>query len=425
MKTNKVNFTNERISNTKPHPDKDLFLWDTKQAGLGIRIKPTGHKTYIFGIRMEGKGYRQTSIKSVTAISLEKARSIARKYCEMILDGKDPFEEKKKEGKTFYEVIEEYLKVREHGTEGEEKIASTTLRNWKSVSNKVKNHSIGKTLIKEVTLKAATTFFSSLYEAPVAANRLKEMLILMWRYAMLKEYIPLTENIWFLIKDYKQTPTRKRLIEDKNPEKDEPTLFFNYMKKAQNGEIRDKRGDFIDPSWIGITLTQYFSGARPIEIIDIKISEINREKMIIHRVRSKTGEKDIQISEKLLVVLDWCIANIRRHKTNPYLFAGSYGRGYRKTWQGRQWNHLKETLGLKEATPYSMRRYFASTGKRAQLLKGNTDLETVSKIMSHKTKRMTEEYAGILPEEHEQIRILLLAENNLIGSMLASKSKSG
>ncbi len=39
--------TRRTIDATKPDPERDIFLWDDAVSGFGLRIKPSGVKSYL------------------------------------------------------------------------------------------------------------------------------------------------------------------------------------------------------------------------------------------------------------------------------------------------------------------------------------------------------------------------------------------
>ena len=67
------------------------FLWDSTVHGFGVRILPSGSKTFWFQSRPRGGGSsRMVRIGTFPAISVAKARKIASTYAGKVAGGGDP-----------------------------------------------------------------------------------------------------------------------------------------------------------------------------------------------------------------------------------------------------------------------------------------------------------------------------------------------
>jgi Arm DNA-binding domain len=63
---------------------KDLYLWDTSPPGFGVRVRPSGAKTFIYSFRaIGGRSARKArhSIGRYGKITLEQARKSAPTSC--------------------------------------------------------------------------------------------------------------------------------------------------------------------------------------------------------------------------------------------------------------------------------------------------------------------------------------------------------
>lgn len=90
----KENFTVGRIAAFQCEPSKKQRLfWDGKTPGLGVRVMPTGTKSYIFETSLNGKNLRIT-IGDVATWTLAKAQEAATEYKVKTDKGIDPRKEK-------------------------------------------------------------------------------------------------------------------------------------------------------------------------------------------------------------------------------------------------------------------------------------------------------------------------------------------
>lgn len=99
------------VENEQPSAGQ-RFVWDSELTGFGVKIFPTGVKSFIFQYRTpEGNTKRLTIGKMSDTLTVDQARKIATEHLREVLNGKDPQGEKKarKLAPTLSEVIAAYL----------------------------------------------------------------------------------------------------------------------------------------------------------------------------------------------------------------------------------------------------------------------------------------------------------------------------
>jgi integrase len=91
-----VALTDERILNLKPAATR-LTVYDPALPGLAIRVQPSGHKTFVFGARYPRSGhFTRCELGQVGRLTLEEARTKARRWAAWIAAGVDPRDEEAK-----------------------------------------------------------------------------------------------------------------------------------------------------------------------------------------------------------------------------------------------------------------------------------------------------------------------------------------
>src|SRR5262249_18588870 len=90
--------------------DKPYLLWDSKQKGLALQVRPNGYRAFKV-IYSRHNRVRWLHLADATAIDLEQARSLANEIMYEVAKGKDPQAEKKAQRSTgtFAELAERYL----------------------------------------------------------------------------------------------------------------------------------------------------------------------------------------------------------------------------------------------------------------------------------------------------------------------------
>jgi integrase len=97
------------------------IIWDSELAGFGLRIEPTGRKTFIARYRAGGGRsgtLRQATIGRYGTLTVEQSRNLARKILGAAASGNDPVADKRnarQRGITVSQVCDWYLEQAEAG----------------------------------------------------------------------------------------------------------------------------------------------------------------------------------------------------------------------------------------------------------------------------------------------------------------------
>jgi site-specific recombinase XerD len=147
-----------------------------------------------------------------------------------------------------------------------------------------------------------------------------------------------------------------------------------------------------------ILLTIYSAGLRLSEVINLKVGDIDSDRMKIH-IRQGKGKKDrfVMLSEKLLVVLR---EYVKKYKSTGYLFEGQKGGKYSsKSVQNIMKNGVKKSGITKRATVHTLRHSFAT-----HLLENGTDIRYIQELLGHKKLETTQIYTYITKSAIDTIK---------------------
>lgn len=138
-----------------------------------------------------------------------------------------------------------------------------------------------------------------------------------------------------------------------------------------------------------ILMTLYSGGLRRSELINLKISDIDSQRMLI-RITDSKGNKDrfTILSKKLLRLLrDY----FRLYKPKLWLFEGQGGRQYSATSIENIFRKaLKKSNINKHATPHTLRHSFAT-----HLLEQGISILHIKELLGHSSTKTTEIYTHI------------------------------
>src|SRR5688572_110598 len=100
------------VDGAKPDPNRDVILWDNRVAGFGLRIKPSGAKSYILQYRNAGGRSRRFTICRVGEKTPDEVRGAAERLKGKIREGADPASERtaQREAATVKELAKRYMR---------------------------------------------------------------------------------------------------------------------------------------------------------------------------------------------------------------------------------------------------------------------------------------------------------------------------
>jgi integrase/recombinase XerD len=138
-----------------------------------------------------------------------------------------------------------------------------------------------------------------------------------------------------------------------------------------------------------ILLLIYSAGLRRSELINLKIPDINSERMIINIIGAK-GKKD-RISLLSKNTLKSLRNYYKKYKPVNYLFEGVKGGKYSPSSVAKILKKASLKAGLqKNVTPHMLRHSFAT-----HLLEQGTDLRYIQELLGHNSSKTTEIYTHV------------------------------
>jgi len=138
-----------------------------------------------------------------------------------------------------------------------------------------------------------------------------------------------------------------------------------------------------------ILQTIYSAGLRMSEVLNLKVYDIDSDRMII-KIRQSKGAKDrhVMLAEKLLVLLR---RYVKEYDPKDYLFEGQKGGAYSaRSVQQIMKKALHKANIKKNATVHTLRHSFAT-----HLLESGTDLRYIQEFLGHKSIQTTEIYTHV------------------------------
>lgn len=377
------------VASAKPS-DRDILVWDDELRGFGLRVKPSGIKSYLIQYRNQHNESRRLTIGRHGVVSPEEARRKARKLLGQVQDGSDPATERKdaRSAPTVADLAERFMK--EHANV--KKRASSAQMDAINLRLHVLP-SLGRKKVATVTRTDITSLHHAMRDRPGAANRVMALLSKMFNLAEKWELRPDGSN-----------PCRHV---DRYPER-KMERFLSADELGRLGAVlteAERTGTEL-PSVIAAIRLLIFTGARLGEILNLRWDQVDLERACLRLPESKTGPKVIHLSAPALEVLD----GIERQDGSPSVITGKIPHkplvNLRKPWY-----RIRSKAGLEDVRLHDLRHSFASVG-----VAGGLSLPIIGALLGHSQPATTARYAHLAADPLQQA-------TNMIGERIAAAMK--
>jgi site-specific recombinase XerD len=163
-------------------------------------------------------------------------------------------------------------------------------------------------------------------------------------------------------------------------------------------EVQQFLNSFTNLKHKAIFTLCYSAGLRVGEILNLKVKDIDSDRMQI-RIEQGKGQKDRYsiLSKKVLVLLR---EYVKKYKPEEYPFEGQSGGQYSSSSiQALMRRHKKQCGITKKATPHTLRHSFAT-----HLLDNGTDTRFIQELLGHKHISTTQIYTHVSSRSMKDVR---------------------
>jgi integrase len=400
----------KRVVDSLKTTDKDYVAWDADLPGFGVRVRPSGAKSYI-AVYRAGSGrkapLRKLTIASVAKLTPEEARIQAKKVIGAAAGGADPAASKSIERKTLTvaDLIDVFLSdhveaKRKLGTQG----------HYRDVLNRIVRPEMGSVKADKVRRTDISRLHLKWKRTPYQANRILSVVGSMYAFGGKRGLVPETVNPARGIEKFPEKG-RGRFLSSGELEKlgtalrlaetDGIPWQIDETKPTAKHIPKKARRSVIDPYAAAALRLLLFSGCRLREILHLKWEEVDLERGLLFLGDSKTGRKNIVLNAPALAVL------ARLPRVGSYVIPGDDSEMPRSDLK-RPWTMVTRQAGLKGLRLHDLRHSFASFGAG-----GGMGLPIVGKLLGHANATTTARYAHLDTDP-------LRRASNAIGSTIAA-----
>jgi integrase len=377
--------------------DREYFVWDRDLKGFGLRVQPTGEKSYVVKYRA-GSGRnaptRRVTLGPVGRLTPDEARKLGKATLGSVAHGVDPAALKAADRRAapLKELAELFLA--EHV---EAKRKPATASHYRDILERIVLPEVGARQAEKITTADIVRLHVRMKKRPYQANRMLAVVGSLYAFAGKRKLVPAGFNPARGIDKYPEKGRERFLtgnelgkLGDAIREAESvglPWVVDGKKPTAKHAPKEANRRTVVDPFAAAAIRLLILTGARLREILKLEWQHVDLERGLLLLPDSKTGAKSIILNAPALAVL----AGLKH--AGVYVIAGqSAGTEGEKPRAdlNRPWRSIAKRAGLAGLRVHDLRHTHASFGAGAGL-----GLPIIGKLLGHARASTTQRYAHL------------------------------
>lgn len=378
MAAKKQRLTDASVARLKPAA-REYTVWDTRLAGLGVRVRPSGYRGFVYSRRGED-GARRITLGSVALTSVEDARS----RCLAIETGEPPDQ---REGSGDVPTFGEFVAGPGRGCLDKCKPSTQKAERWALRARLLP--AFGSLTLDRITRAGVTRWFDEYSRAaPGGANFALGLLRRILNHAIACGYLDTNPT-----KGVRTNPRPKL------------TRFLSHGEVERLHRTLDcfAAGEPSRAQQVDIIRLLLLTGCRKSEIMTLRWHDVDGD--TLNLADAKSGPRRVFLNEPACAILE------RQPRFgSAYVFPSPLDPGRPRTLSLPLWSSVRSEAGIEDVRLHDLRHTVASHA----VLQG-VSLPVVARMLGHKRLSMTMRYAHVADGETETAaeRIGAVIERNL------------
>ena len=349
----------------------EFFLWDEGIPGFGLRVMPSGRKSFVVQFRA-GRRARRMSLGPSTVLTCDQARTRAITIIAAVKNGEDPAADRaaKRNAATVSDLADRFEK--EHISV---RLKASTAKEYRGNLKRFILPALGRLAVPEITRADVAKFHHDLRHIPYQANRCLEVVSKMFGLA----------EMWGLRPDGSNPRKHIRKYPEEKRER-----FLSAAELRRIGEVlREMESERIElPSAILAARLLILTGCRLGEIMTLKWDYVDFDECALRLPDSKTGKKVVHVGAPAVEYLH----SAHPIDGNPWVITGTLP-GKPLSDLQPFWQRVRARAGVKDVRIHDLRHTFASTA-----VASGQGLPMIGKLLGHTQVQTTARYAHLAAE---------------------------
>lgn len=375
------------------------YLWDTELAAFGLRIYPTGRKSFVVSYWNRGRR-RFYILGQYGKLTLPQAREAALEVFLRVRRGEDPSADRRKarQAPTVADLadrhIDDHAKI---------KNKARSAKRARQLWDRCVLPKLGKRKVEDIERADLAQLVTSMAKTPAMANKVVSLLSKAFNLAEVWGWRPEGTNPCRHVGRFKE-------------ESRERYLSAEELHRLGDALAEMETTTATSPHAIAAIRLLILTGCRSAEILKLRWDEVDFERRCLYLADSKTGKRTVVLNTAALQVL----AGIERLDDNPHVVVGSKPGSHRASLQN-VWPRVCRLARLEDVRVHDLRHTYASVG-----VNGGQNLPVIGRLLGHTKITTTQRYAHLdddpIRQASEQIGSTIIA--NLEGRSGESRASS-
>ena len=367
----------KRTVDALPVGNRDVAYWDHDLPGFGIRVYPSGRKSYIVQCRGPA-GIRRVSLGEHGDLAAEQARKRARAAIGGIKRGDNPVSNREQEAvPTVADLAERYMEA--HAA------VNCNAHTREGYRSALRNHilpALGSKPVTKVRRSDAEALHYALRATPRQANRV--LLVLSKMFSLAEDWglAPLGSNPCRFVVRYREGVRKRYLTEDE------------YRRVGRVLCELETESPMRARAAAALRLLM-LTGCRLNEILTLRWDDIDRKTGEIRLRDAKSGARMVVLTPAALRVL----TEMRRVLRSPWVFTGNTPDTHLAS-LSKPWLRVRARAGIGDVRIHDLRHSYAS---RALAL--GEGLTMIGRLLGHTDVGSTARYAH-LSQDAEKVAVV-------------------
>ena len=358
--------TDAGIARLRPK-EREYTLWDTAVAGLGVRVRPSGSRTFVYR-RKTADGVRKMSFGPAM---LRKVEDVRRDCLAAASGASDADDTSREAAPLFRDFVAGPWKAVCY-----DRCKPTTQRNYGGILKRELLPAFGSRHLDRITRSMAVRWFEDYSRtAPGAANLALGLLGQIFNHARACGHIDANPA-----RGIQRNPGRKL------------TRFLSREEIARLHHVLDRyaEGSRSQAQQADIIRLLLLTGCRKSEIVRLRREEVKGDRLEL--LDSKTGPRTVLLNDRAQEILE----RRMQRGNGPWVFPSVRNPCRLRCRELSIWDAVRREAGIEDVRLHDLRHTVAS-----QAVLNGVPLPVVARLLGHRDVRMTMRYAHVGDREIE------------------------